>query len=135
MARKGTKSDRQLNQIAVTEEFQQSNEFADTTKKNICIENIFQDYGSFENVNNDKIICFNVSKTYLRAQNADLVFAVCSGYIIGVFKPIRWYPTTSEKYKGRWEFDGEEIVDSPFINMDISHLTGRRQNPVMYLNM
>ena len=101
------------------------------------------------------IICFNVSKTYLqcerpnlyectrkywrlngeRAQNADLVFAVCSGYIIGVFKPIRWYPTTSEKYKGRWEFDGEEIVDSPFINMDISHLTGRRQNPVMYLNM
>ena len=111
MARKGTKSDRQLNQIAVTEEFQQSNEFADTTKKNICIENIFQDYGSFENVNNDKIICFNVSKTYL------------------------WYPTTSEKYKGRWEFDGEEIVDSPFINMDISHLTGRRQNPVMYLNM
>ena len=50
MARKGTKSDRQLNQIAVTEEFQQSNEFADTTKKNICIENIFQDYGSFDNL-------------------------------------------------------------------------------------
>lgn len=70
------------------------------------MDNVFRDYGSFENRNNDRIICFNVSRTYLqcerpnlyectrkywrlcgeRAQNADLVFAVCSGYIVGVFR-------------------------------------------------
>lgn|GEM_PF-107175 len=155
MAIKGTKSDRQLNQFAVTEEFQQSNEFADAADKNICIENIFQDYGSFENVNNDKIICFNVSKTYLqcerpnlyectrkywrlngeRAQNADFAFAICSGYIIGVFRPTRWFLTSSKEYTGRWEFEGEEVENSPFLNMNISYLIGKNQNPVSYINM
>jgi hypothetical protein len=121
----------------------------------IYTEKVFRDYGCFDNKNNDKIICLNVSRSYLlcerpnlyectrkywrlcgqRAQNADFVFAVCSGYIVGVFKPIRWYLTTSEKYKGRWEFEGKEISDSPFINMSISHIAAKRQNPVMYINM
>lgn len=117
------------------------------------MEEPFKDYGSFENKKNEKIICLNVSRTYLlcerpnlyectrkywrlnggRAQNAELVFAVSSGYIVGVFKPTRWY--LSEEYKGRWEFEGKEIKDSPYILMDISHLIRSRRNPVMYINM
>ena len=116
MAIKGTKSDRQLNQL---------------------------------------IICFNVSKTYLqcerpnlyectrkywrlngeRAQNADFAFAICSGYIIGVFRPTRWFLTSSKEYTGRWEFEGEEVENSPFLNMNISYLIGKNQNPVSYINM
>lgn len=117
------------------------------------MEKPFRDYGLFENKKNEKILCVNVSRTYLlherpslyectrkywrvngeRAQNAELVFAVSQGYIVGVFRPTRWYP--SEEYIGRWEFEGEEIKDSPYILMDISHMTGKRQNPVMYINM
>ena len=41
----------------------------------------------------------------------------------------------SEEYIGRWEFEGEQIEDSPYLLMDISHLLGNRQNPVMYVNM
>lgn len=113
----------------------------------------FRDYGIFENKQNEKILCFNVSRTYFlgerpslyectrkywrlnvnRAQNAELVFAVSYGYIVGVFKPTRWFP--SEEYIGHWEFEGEQIDDSPYILMNISHLLGKRQNPVMYINM
>lgn len=119
------------------------------------MENVFRDYGTFENKNNYRILCFNIKRTYFsgkranlyecvrkywrlngkRAKNADFVFAICSGIIVGVFKPIHWYVTDIQKYHGRWEFEGEEIKDSPFINMNISHLLGKRQNPVMYINM
>lgn len=119
------------------------------------MEEVFRDYSTFENKGNDKIVCFNISRTYLlcerpsvydctrkywrlnkeRAQNADLVFGVCSGIIIGVFKPTRWFLTDNSQYHGRYEFEGEEIMDSPFINMSIAHLMGKRQNPVMYINM
>ena len=121
------------------------------------MEEPFQDYGDFENPNNDKIVCVNITKTYwssersniyecarkywrlngLRAGNADLVFAVCRGYVIGVFKPYRWFITDSDdyKYKGRWEFEGVEINDSPFLNMRIQEMLQGRQNPVMYINM
>jgi len=121
----------------------------------MIMEDVFRDYGQFKNIENKKIICFNITKTYLlserenlyectrkfwrlngeRAKNAELVFAVCSKYIVGVFKPTHWFLTGSEEYSGRWEFEGEEIIDSPFINMSIAHLVGRRQNPVMYINM
>ena len=117
------------------------------------MEKPFRDYGHFENKNNEKILCLNVSRTHLscerpnlyectrkywrlngeRASKAELVFAVSSGYIVGVFKPTRWYP--SKEYIGRWEFEGEYIEDSPYILMDIFHLLGKRQNPVMYINM
>ncbi len=117
------------------------------------MEEPFRDYGLFENRMNEKILCLNVSRTYLRcerptlydcarkywrlngnrAQNAELVFAISQGYIVGVFKPTRWF--LSEEYIGRWEFEGRPIEDSPYILMDISHMQGKRQNPVMYINM
>ena len=96
------------------------------------MENVFRDYGRFENESNNQIICFNVTRTYLggkrpslyecvrkywrlngeRAKKAEYVFAICSGYIEGV-----------------------EISDSPYLHMDISQLVGKRQNPVSYINM
>ena len=70
-----------------------------------------------------------------RAQKAEYVFAISSGYIVGVFKPTRWFLTDAKEYKGRWEFEGEEILDSPYLYMDISYIIGKRQNPVSYINM
>lgn len=119
------------------------------------MEKVFQDYGRFENDANNRIICFNVTRTYLlcerpnlyecvrkywrlngeRAKKAEYVFAISSGYIVGVFKPKRWFLTDSHEYVRRWEFEGEEISDSPYLHMDISHLIGKRQNPVSYINM
>lgn len=55
--------------------------------------------------------------------------------IVGVFKPLIWHLTENAKYVGRWEFEGEEIVDSPYLLMSISNLLGKRQNPVAYINM
>ena len=119
------------------------------------MEEAFKNYGFFENKNSEKIICFNVSRTYLqserpnlyectrkywrlngeRAKKADFVFSICCGIIVGVFKPTIWYHTVNRKYVGRWEFEGEEIVDSPYLQMSISNLLGKRQNPVSYINM
>ena len=113
----------------------------------------FTDSCHFENNGEEKNLCLNVSRTYLlrerpnlyectrkywklngeRAMNAELVFAICSGVIIGVFRPFRWFK--SKEYLGRWEFEGEEIADSPYLLMTISHLTGKMQNPVMYINL
>lgn len=52
-------------------------------------------------------------------------FAICSGYIVGVFKPTHWFLTDSNEYVGRWEFEGVEISDSPYLHMDISQLVGK----------
>lgn len=115
----------------------------------------FKDCGNFVNINNERIICFNVSKTYRnhkrptlyectckywklngqRANKADLVFAICGGYIVGVFKPHRWFQTQCEKYKGRWEFEGTPVPDSPYLNQNLSEFVRNRRNPVMYINM
>lgn len=79
----------------------------------------FRDYGNFATLKNEQIVCYNASRTYLgsersnlyectrkywrlngqRASKADLVFAICSGYIVGIFKPYRWFPTQCEQYK------------------------------------
>lgn len=119
------------------------------------MENVFRDYGRFENESNNQIICFNVTRTYLlckrpslyecvrkywrlngeRAKKAEYVFAIYSSYIVGVFKPTHWFLTDSNEYVGRWEFEGVEISDSPYLHMDISQLVGKRQNPVSYINM
>lgn len=109
----------------------------------------------FENNTNERIVCVNITKTQTngdrpnlyerarkywrlngnRAQKADLVFAICNKHIIGVFKPKIWYLTECTEEMGRWEFEGEELKDSPYLNMSIANLWGKRQNPVMYINM
>lgn len=90
----------------------------------MAMDKVFRDYGVFENKSNEKIIGFNITQSFLRherpdiyectrkywrldvnrAKNAGLAFGICSGIIIGVFEPLRWY--SSEEYPGRWEFEG-----------------------------
>jgi hypothetical protein len=108
---------------------------------------------------NDKlIIAFNISKTYdllmqgkgdrdsiydctrhywanvkkERAELAELAFGVAHGKIVGVYKPTSWHYV---KYRNglRIEFDGTEILDSPYIGLDISEFFHKVQNPVRYI--
>lgn len=109
----------------------------------------------FINNSSERILCLNITKSYnekkqqevydcvrkfwkldgKRAQKANLVFAVCNGIIVGVFKPSYWFLTDNESLKGRWEFEGEEILDSPYLNQSLFKLFHGRRNPVMYINM
>lgn len=36
------------------------------------MENVFRDYGRFENESNNQIICFNVTRTYLLTEKCDV---------------------------------------------------------------
>ena len=63
-------------------------------------------------------------------QNAQYVLAIYNGRVIGVFKNLKWFLTDNEMYKGRWEFDGEEIPDSEYMNMPV-----RMYGPVRYFNI
>ncbi len=107
---------------------------------------------------NQLIIAFNISKTYdlyiqgkgdrsslydctrhywanvkkERAELAELVFGVAHGKVVSVYKPTSWHYVD---YKGgqRIEFDGEEILDSPYIGLDVSEFFYKVQNPVRYI--
>ena len=103
----------------------------------------------------ERVVCFNITKTYRnkergsiyecakkywrvngrRVKEADYVLAVSDGQIIGVYKPLRWYITDCKMYVGRWEFDGEELTDSPYLGQNVGKLFYRKQNPVAYINM
>ena len=102
----------------------------------------------------DRIICINISQTYLsgerenvyectrkywrlngyRAEKANIVLAIYRGVVVAVFKPHIWYLTKSTEYSGRWEFEGEQIYDSPYINTSVRNLVKIGQNPIMYYN-
>lgn len=96
----------------------------------------------------NKIICVNITKELKRRPNvyeaarkywalkrpdfqtSEYVFAVYKGKVWAVFKPLYWFQTDNEKYKGRWKFEGEEIKDSPYLNLPI-----RMYGPVLYINI
>ncbi|WP_418551471.1 hypothetical protein [Prevotella sp.] len=104
---------------------------------------------------NERVVCFNVTKTYrnkergsiyecarkywhvsgLRVKKAEYVFAVSDGLIIGVYRPLRWYITDSKKYEGRWEFEGEALTDSPYLDKSVGNLFYHKRNSVAYVNM
>lgn len=71
----------------------------------------------------------NVKKE--RAELAELAFGVAHGKIVGVYKPISW--RYIEQHEGRIEFEGTEILDSPYIGNDISEYFYKIQNPVRYI--
>lgn len=115
------------------------------------MQRICQERGDFENTLNERIACLKIGKSYEtngkslyecvqkywkvngnRVQRADWVFAIAKGYIVGVFKPLHWFPTEYEPYKGRWEFEGEEVPDSPHL---YKRLKSKSRNPVIYINM
>lgn len=90
------------------------------------------------------IIGFNISNTYdkllsgkgvkiEKAELADYVFGVAHCKVVGVFKPHKWYYTEPGNRKTRIQFDGEEILDSPYLGMDLSDYFKGIQNPVRYI--
>ena len=105
----------------------------------------------------DRIIFINICRTYnsgergsiyeatrkywrlngKRAERATHVLAVVKGVVLAVFIPKIWYITKDTRYKrtGRWEFEGEEVLDSSYIGKSMRNLLGPSQNPIQYFNM
>lgn len=106
---------------------------------------------------NDRIIFINICQTYKsgergstyeatrkywrlngkRAEKATHVLATVNGIVLAVFRPTIWYITEDTRYHraGRWEFEGIEIPDSPYIGTSIRNLLKPSQNPIQYYNM
>lgn len=96
----------------------------------------------------EKIICVSITKELAKRaniydaarkywllgrtgfQDAEYVFAVNKGKVVGIFKDLKWYLTNNEAYKGRWEFEGVEITDSAYLHMPV-----RMYGPVRYFNI
>ena len=70
-----------------------------------------------------------------KAQSADYVLAVYEGIVRAVFKPYKWYPVKEPRlFVGtRYAFEGEEVLDSPYLNKDVSEYV-QGQSPVRYIN-
>lgn len=104
---------------------------------------------------NDKIICVNISSSFdkkeradnydrarhywkvspKRANKANLVLATAHGIVIAVFKPFKWYQTNSIKYPGRYEFDGEEVKDSPYLGKCVWNVVNKHTVSIAYINL
>ena len=111
----------------------------------------------------DRLICININKTYNRpdadyygnrdsiyeatrkywrlngnrAKQADYVLATYQGIVRSVFKPTKWQVSEKHFEKGaRWEFEGFEIHDSPYLSTSVAHLISHgNQNPIFYINL
>ena len=68
-----------------------------------------------------------------KAELADYVFGVAHCKVVRVFKPHKWYYTEPGNRKTRIQFEGEEILDSPYLGMDLSDYFKGIQNPVRYI--
>lgn len=105
---------------------------------------------------NDSIVCVNISQTYnnderkdiydcarhywvlnvQRAEKATHVLAITRGIVVGVFKPTRWYKSNHPKYNNRYEFEGIEEKNSPYLNKCVWNvLNPKAQNPISYINL
>ena len=100
-----------------------------------------------------RFVCININKTYnngereniyeatrkywkmngQRAKSATYVLSLYRGIVRAVFKPMRWY--RSKEYEGRWEFDGIEVEDSPYLHKSVKNIITCGQNPISYYNM
>ena len=98
----------------------------------------------------DKLLCININNTYKsgereniyeatrkywklngeRANKMDFLLSIYKGIVRAVFKPTHWYK--SKEVEGRWEFEGQEIKESPYLHKDISNIIKRGQNPITY---
>lgn len=103
----------------------------------------------------DKIICVNMSSTFdkgeradnydrarhywkvspARANKANLVLATAHGIVKTVFKPHKWYKTDSTKYPDTYEFDGEEVVDSPYLGKCVWNVVNKYTVTFSYINL
>ena len=70
-----------------------------------------------------------------RAEKANLVFAVVHGIVVAVFQPIRWYKSENPKWSNRYEFEGTELSESPYIDKSVwNEINPKSQNPIAYIN-
>lgn len=102
---------------------------------------------------NDRFVCININKTYNngereniyeatrkywkingeRAMSATYVLSLYRGIVRAVFKPTKWYQ--SKEYEGRWEFDGIQIENSPYLHKSVKNIITCGQNPITYYNL
>ena len=108
----------------------------------------------------DKVMLINISKRYLdelkdnrarlyeairkgwkintnSAQEIDYVCCIANGIIVAVYRNTQWrYMDDSDNYgygTQRLEFEGEEVVDSQYLGLDVSQYI-RVQSPIRYVN-
>ena len=125
--------------------------------------NALYDCSDIQPISGEKLLCININKTYNRpdkdyygkrdniyeatrkywklngnrARTADYVLAIYQGIVRAVFKPIEWHISNVKFEIGdRWEFTGEEVVDSPYLNVSVKdYIKKGNQNPIRYINM
>ena len=115
--------------------------------------NIIYDCAEIEPSPNDRFVGININKTYNngerdniyeatrkywkmngeRAKSATNVLSLYRGIVRAVFKPTRWYK--SQEYEDRWEFDGIEVNDSPYLHKSVKNIMNCGQNPITYYNL
>lgn len=115
--------------------------------------NLIYDCADIEPASDDRFLCININKTYnngereniyeatrkywkmngQRAKSATYVLSLYRGIVRAVFKPMRWY--RSKEYEDRWEFDGIEVEDSPYLHKSVKNIITCGQNPISYYNM
>lgn len=69
-----------------------------------------------------------------RARKADYVMGIANGIVQAVYIPQKWAITTNPKFAGRYEFEGEEVEDYPYIGMNIAPFV-KGHSPIRYFNM
>lgn len=104
---------------------------------------------------NDKIVCVNISSTYdnrerennydrarhywkvslQRACKSNIVLATVHGIVVAVYRPTRWYLTTSKQFPGTCEFEGEEVIDSPYLGKCVWNVVSKYTVTFAYINL
>jgi hypothetical protein len=99
----------------------------------------------------DRIICVKVGKVKResfyemarkywvvkleRASKATYVLAIVNGIVDTVYIPEKWMHSKDQGKEHRCEFIGTEVPTSEYIGKSVTHLYGKSQNPVKYINM
>lgn len=153
----------QFNKESILTNIQAGHHQWDKGVKTIEEVNALYDCAKLVPVNQDKLICININKTYNqydvdcygtrdntyeatrkywrlngnRAKQADYVLATYQGIVRAVFKPTKWFISEKHFDKGvRWEFEGTEVIDSPYLNTSVKeYIHQGNQNPILYINM
>lgn len=100
--------------------------------------NISKTYDLFKQGKGDRKSIYDCTRHYWanvnkeRAELAELALGVAHGIIVGVYKPISWH-YVKRGYSYRIEFEGIEVIDSPYIGLDISEYFHKIQNPIRYI--
>jgi len=117
--------------------------------------NLLYDCGTLVPREEDRLLFININKTYNRGERENIyeatrkywklngqhamksthVLALYRGIVRAVFKPLRWYRSEEKGQSGRWEFDGQEIFDSPYLHKSVKNLIACGRNPISYYNM